>query len=65
MPVTMKDVAGLVPGAYEGKGRGDRSVSVVLRRWGIFLSPFVCVCLSVCLSVSLSLSLSLSISVHT
>ena len=24
MPVLLKDVAGLVPGAWEGKGRGNR-----------------------------------------
>ncbi|XP_070186183.1 uncharacterized protein [Littorina saxatilis] len=30
MPVTMKDVAGLVPGAYEGKGKGNRFLNDLL-----------------------------------
>ncbi|KAL8561770.1 hypothetical protein ACOMHN_010705 [Nucella lapillus] len=30
MPVTVKDVAGLVPGAYEGKGRGNRFLNDLL-----------------------------------
>ena len=27
LPVLLKDVAGLVPGAWEGKGRGNRQVT--------------------------------------
>ena len=36
IPVTMKDVAGLVPGAYQGKGRGNRCVV-----WCYLLSAFI------------------------
>ena len=59
MPVTVKDVAGLVPGAYEGKGRGNRSVSDLVQFVRSF-SPYLSVCPSLSLSFPLYLSTLLS-----